>query len=146
MARGRNRHGQWYQELGARIKAAIKDSGMAQGEIARRMGVTDGAVSRWTKGTAPEPDVLPRLARVLDVSGDYLLGLGPEKLPMAERRAEGGDAALPPKAARAVAEALRTLDDAQRASTAAMGELQRLLVAALGLPPAPVKKQGRKAG
>lgn len=126
MAGGRGRHGQWYQGLGARIKAAIERSGMAQTEVAQKMGVTDGAVSRWTTGTAPEPDVLPKLARVLDVSGDYLLGIEPLPATAAPRV----------EAARLSSEQQRVLADAVRGIQAGVDALADLLQA----------RQKRKSG
>lgn len=65
----------WYQAFGGRIRAAMEGARLRQIDLAERMGVSDGAVSRWLNGTAPDPAELARLAVVLGVSADYLLGL-----------------------------------------------------------------------
>lgn len=60
--------------FGATITALRKGRGMTQLDLAREMGVTDKAVSKWERDLSfPDVASLPRLAEVLDVSVDDLL-------------------------------------------------------------------------
>jgi DNA-binding XRE family transcriptional regulator len=60
--------------FGATITALRKGCGMTQLDLAREMGVTDKAVSKWERDLSfPDVASLPRLAEVLDVSVDDLL-------------------------------------------------------------------------
>ena len=66
--------------LGNRIKEARKSKNIAQKDLAGALGVTKSAMSLWEKGTR-EPDVstLRRIADILDVSADYLIGRSDEE-------------------------------------------------------------------
>lgn len=56
------------------IRAARIAAGISQGELARRMGTTQGAVSQWEHGiTQPSTGRLKTLAEVLAVTVDELL-------------------------------------------------------------------------
>ena len=60
--------------MGIRIREARKALGIKQGEFARMLGVTSGAVSQWEKGrTLPNVDKLKRIAEVLNTTVDELL-------------------------------------------------------------------------
>ncbi len=62
--------------LGPRIKAAIKRSPLNATQVAERAGITQSVVSRYCSGDRiPSVTILTRLARVLSVSTDELLGL-----------------------------------------------------------------------
>ena len=62
------------QTFGAAISALRKEKGMTQLELARQMGVTDKAVSKWERNLSfPDVASLPKLAEVLDTSVDDLL-------------------------------------------------------------------------
>ncbi len=61
--------------LGERIKYHRKRLGLTQEELARRMGVTAQAVSKWENNlSSPDISILPELAEVFDISLDELLG------------------------------------------------------------------------
>jgi transcriptional regulator with XRE-family HTH domain len=61
-------------ELGKKIAAKRKDLGMTQIEFAERLCVTRQTVSRWEAGTVlPDIDKISDIAKLLDVSCDYLL-------------------------------------------------------------------------
>ena len=63
-------------ELGARIAEARKRKGMSQTALAEALGVTQQVVAAWErKSTGVRSDTLCRIASVLDVSSDELLGL-----------------------------------------------------------------------
>ena len=68
-------------DLGRRLRQTREARGLGQRELARRAGVTVSAVSEIESGVRPSPGVqiLLRLARVLDVSADYLLGLDTDR-------------------------------------------------------------------
>lgn len=62
------------QTFGATISALRKERGMTQLELARQMGVTDKAVSKWERDLSfPDVASLPKLAEVLGTSVDELL-------------------------------------------------------------------------
>ena len=59
-----------------RIRQAIRDAGMSQADLAKKMNATESTVSRWVCGIAlPEAVYMPSLARELKVSVDWLLGV-----------------------------------------------------------------------
>ena len=60
--------------LGDRIRALRKEAGMSQAELAERIGVDPGRVSRYEAGRiTPSADALVRLAESLNISIDHLL-------------------------------------------------------------------------
>lgn len=62
------------QTFGATISALRKERGLTQLELARQMGVTDKAVSKWERDLSfPDVASLPKLAEVLGTSLDELL-------------------------------------------------------------------------
>lgn len=61
-------------EIGKRIACARREMGMTQIELAEKMLVTRQTVSRWESGSVyPDIEKVPELARLLQVSCDYLL-------------------------------------------------------------------------
>lgn len=64
-------------DVGKRIAALRKQKGWSQVELAERLNVSDKAVSKWENGGMPSIDLFPQLARVFNVSIDYLM-LGDE--------------------------------------------------------------------
>ena len=61
----------------SRITEFRKAAGMSQGELAKRLGVTQGAVSQWEKGYSnPRLPMLMKMATVLGVTLDSLTGGG----------------------------------------------------------------------
>lgn len=64
------------QDIQKRLREVIRNSGMEQKEIARRIGVSPQTVSKYmTKDIFPALDTLAKLCHVLDVSSDYILGV-----------------------------------------------------------------------
>lgn len=62
------------ETFGSKVASLRKEKGMTQLELARKMGVTDKAVSKWERDLSlPDVSSLPRLAEVLDVSVEELL-------------------------------------------------------------------------
>ena len=60
--------------LGNKLAEARKKQNLTQEQLAERLGVTRQAVSRWESDAAyPETDKIVRMARILEVSCDYLL-------------------------------------------------------------------------
>ena len=59
-----------------RLRQARRESGMRQKDLANKIGTTESCVSRWFNGRVfPEAVYIPALARALNVSTDWLLGL-----------------------------------------------------------------------
>ncbi len=62
--------------LGERLRQARERRGLSQAELARRIGAGVNQVPRYENGQAePSPMLLKRLARSLEITSDYLLGL-----------------------------------------------------------------------
>ena len=60
--------------IGSKLAQARKAANLTQEQLAERLGVTRQAVSRWeSDGAYPETDKIVRMARLLNVSCDYLL-------------------------------------------------------------------------
>lgn len=73
--------------LAERIRAERCRGGYTQEELARRLGVTKAAVSKWECGqSAPDITLLPKLASLFSVTLDDLLGYEP--LASFEKRGE----------------------------------------------------------
>ena len=62
-------------EIGKCIAQYRKQSGLKQEELAKRIGVSPQAVSKWENGGAPDVALLPDIARELGVSVDALFGI-----------------------------------------------------------------------
>lgn len=63
------------ETFGQRLCRLRKERGLTQGDIAKRLGITIQAVSKWENDQAiPDIALLPDLADILDVSTDMLLG------------------------------------------------------------------------
>ena len=57
-----------------------KQKGMTQEELAKTLGVTNQAVSKWESGQCcPDIQLLPVLAKLFEVSVDELLGCNATK-------------------------------------------------------------------
>ncbi len=64
------------KELGKRISDGLKRNGMTQRELSDRIFVAEASMSRYIRGErVPKPDVLADIARELNTSTDYLLGI-----------------------------------------------------------------------
>ena len=61
------------EQIQKRIAEAIKQSGMSQSEIARRLGVKHPQISCYVHGKKmPAPDTFANLCKLLDVDADYI--------------------------------------------------------------------------
>lgn len=59
-----------------RLRQARRDARLTQADVAKRIGASPGAVSRWFSGNAlPESAYIPAIARELRVTTDWLFGL-----------------------------------------------------------------------
>ena len=62
------------QTLGARIAELRKEKGLTQEELAKQLGISSQAVSKWEKDiSCPDIMILPTLAKILGVSIEALL-------------------------------------------------------------------------
>ena len=62
--------------IGKRITAARENKGYSQKRLAEELHVNQTRLSNWEVGEVPAPvEFIPDLARILDVSVDYLLGI-----------------------------------------------------------------------
>lgn len=61
--------------IGKNIKRFRRECGLTQAELAKKLGVTTQAVSKWeTQMNSPDIALIPRIAQVLGVSIDELFG------------------------------------------------------------------------
>ena len=66
--------------IAERIKSSRKSKGFTQVELAENMGISPMTIRRWEWGErTPNAELIPKLAEVLDVSVEYLMGLNDEK-------------------------------------------------------------------
>ena len=61
------------QTIGTQIAKLRKDRNITQEDLAKKLGVSAQAVSKWGNGGAPDVEMLPEIADYFDVSIDYLL-------------------------------------------------------------------------
>ena len=77
------------KSFGTIIATLRKEKGMTQLDLARKMGVTDKAVSKWERDLSfPDVSSLPRLAEELGITVDELLEQG-RRDPSTSRRRRG---------------------------------------------------------
>lgn len=75
------------------LKQARKAKKMSQVELAQRLGVTQQAVGKWeNKKSTPDPNMVARIAEVLETTADFLLGFNhpSQETQEAEERFFGG--------------------------------------------------------
>lgn len=64
------------KDIHVRLREAIKQSGIPQKEIAKRIGVSAQTVSKYMRNDIyPALDTLAKLCKLLDVKSDYILGI-----------------------------------------------------------------------
>lgn len=64
--------------MGTLIAHRRKELGLTQLDLARQLGVTDKAVSKWERDlSCPDVQTLPRLAQILDLTVEELLQAQP---------------------------------------------------------------------
>jgi len=67
---------------GARLAALRKAAGLSQAELANALGVPQSSIGFWeTASKPPRSDILPKLAKVLGVRVEDLLGSAPIAAP-----------------------------------------------------------------
>ena len=65
---------------GGRIRAAREIKRLSTAQLAERIPCSERSVQGWEAGSArPKYEQIVGLARVLEVSADYLLGIAPRK-------------------------------------------------------------------
>jgi len=80
-------------DIGTRIRAARRNRGLTQDQLAERVGVSRSAVAQWETGrTGQVTGNLSRIAEVLDVNVEYMMS-GDDKRGAAEAR-QGDEMAL----------------------------------------------------
>ena len=63
------------KSMGEIISTLRKEKNLTQKELADQLGVTDKAVSKWERdGSCPDTQFLPRLAEILGISLEELMG------------------------------------------------------------------------
>lgn len=75
-----DRHG---RRFGAWLEAQLRNRGFNQSEFARRLGVSQGTVSRWVNGRVPDAEYIEKISDVLVVDYDVVAteaGIRPREL------------------------------------------------------------------
>ena len=70
------------QHIGTTISALRKEKGVTQEELAKHVGISAQAVSKWENGGVPDIELLPKIADYFGISIDRLFGrevLTPQK-------------------------------------------------------------------
>ncbi len=68
------------KDMGVRIAETLQKRKMTQKELAIRIGVTEGVVSRYISGDRePKPEMLANIATALHTTSDFLLGIENEE-------------------------------------------------------------------
>lgn len=58
------------------LRDVVQNRGMSQQELARKVGTTEATISRYMTGiNKPNVEIVAKIAEVLQISVDYLLGL-----------------------------------------------------------------------
>ena len=61
------------ERIGALIKEIRKDNNLTQKDLAKKLGVTYQAVSKWESGTAyPDTDKLIQISKIFNVSFSHV--------------------------------------------------------------------------
>ena len=64
------------KEFGDRLQGLLRDQGVAQKDLAIRIGTTEATISRYISGDRePKADMLANIATALHTTSDYLLGI-----------------------------------------------------------------------
>ena len=67
-------------EFSERLKKLRKDTGLTQVDVASKLGISQQAYASWERGIKkPTQENLVKIAQVLNVSVDYLVGNSEEK-------------------------------------------------------------------
>ena len=67
-------------EFSERLKTLRKEAGLTQVDVAEKLGISQPAYASWERGVKkPTQDNLVKIAQVLNVSVDYLVGNSEEK-------------------------------------------------------------------
>ena len=68
------------KDLGKRVAEMLEKRNMAQKELADRIGISEGVISRYISGDRdPKPEMIANLATALHTTSDYLLGIENEE-------------------------------------------------------------------
>lgn len=66
-------------EFGNRLKELLKERGISQETLAKNIGVSQRAVSKWVNNQAePTESSIVKCAKYFEVSADFILGLKEE--------------------------------------------------------------------
>lgn len=64
-------------QIGSRLSVCRQNKNMTQEELAYKLGITPQALSKWERSVSfPDISMLADISRLLEVSTDYLLGMG----------------------------------------------------------------------
>ncbi|HEY5857735.1 MAG TPA: helix-turn-helix transcriptional regulator [Aldersonia sp.] len=74
-----------------RLQAARQRSGMSRGELGRLADIDETTILRWETGHgAPQPDLLARTAKILEIELDQLVVIDPAERTLADLRVLAG--------------------------------------------------------
>lgn len=68
------------KELGQKILETLQKRNIQQKDLANRIGVSEGVISRYISGDRePKPEMLANIATALNTTSDFLLGIENEE-------------------------------------------------------------------
>lgn len=128
--------------LGERLKKARKNKGLTQAQLGKLLNVSDATINRYERGQRkPDPDMLRKLAEVLDVSVDYLVNGSTTSVPnetLAAHRQDDPLKDLPEEARRSIEQAVETLSHRLKLARRRKKLTQRQLAALINLSPSTI--------
>lgn len=128
--------------LGERLKKARKNKGLTQAQLGKLLNVSDATINRYERGQRkPDPDMLRKLAEVLDVSVDYLVNGSTTSVPNETLAAHLQDDPLkdlPEVARRSIEQAVETLSYRLKLARRRKKLTQRQLAALINLSPSTI--------
>ena len=64
------------ESLHARLKAKMKEKGLSQRQLSLKTGISEAAICKYVSGArTPHIEIIGKIAEVLGVTSDYLLGI-----------------------------------------------------------------------
>ena len=64
------------ESLHARLKAKMKEKGLSQRQLSLKTGISEAAICKYVSGArTPHIETIGKIAEVLGVTSDYLLGI-----------------------------------------------------------------------
>lgn len=74
----------WADAFNRRLDIALGRSGLNRNKLSNQMGIGRSSASEWYRSTMPSADNLVSISTLLNVPIDWLVGRGPDQIPMSD--------------------------------------------------------------